>query len=898
MQLSIDDLLPGIRRALREGTTLVLEAPPGAGKTTRVPLALLDEPWAVRQRILLLEPRRLAARAAAAYMAAQRGEEPGGVVGWRMRMDTRVGPRTRLEVVTEGVLTRMLQSDPSLDGVAAVIFDEFHERSLQADLGLALCLHAREVLRPELRILVMSATLAGDDVTAWLDGAVRLRADGRLHPVETRWLERPHEGRIEDAVARAVRHALDHDSGDVLAFLPGAAEIRRTAERLAGMGRSAADSGVDTGPASGMRSSIERLEVFPLYGDLPRDVQQRAIEPAKAGRRKVVLATSIAETSLTIDGVRVVIDGGLMRVARFSPRTGMTRLETVRVTRDAADQRRGRAGRTAPGVCYRLWTAQEETALLPQRLPEIVEADLASLALELAAWGVVDPAALKWLDPPPAAAFAQACELLTRLEAIDMDGRITAHGRMLSALPAHPRIAHMLVRARAIDRIDLACDLAALLGERDVIRRADATPDCDVQLRIEVLRRARAHGPGAAGALHGMQVDRGTLARVLVEAQEWRRRAGHNVATAAPSQKRTANPRVSSEPGTDVRPPGTVGSDTDAPSARTDEGAAADVHDAGRLLGFAYPDRIGRRRSRGRGRFLLRTGTGARMPAEHALAGVEYIVAAQLSGHARDSTVWLAAALDGAELADDFAADIETEQCTAWDARALAVRAVERKRLGALVLAQRPLADPDPYAVVAALIEGIRAQGEPALPWTDAARRLQPRIAFLRALDSDWPDYAMATLLDALPAWLGPHLYGHRSLADLRTLDLHAVLLAGLTPQQRARLDVLAPTHCAVPSGSRIAIDYSDAAAPALAVRLQELFGLQDTPRVGGGRVPLTLRLLSPAMRPVQVTRDLASFWRTGYFEVRKDLRGRYPRHYWPDDPLQATPTRRTRPPS
>jgi ATP-dependent helicase HrpB len=754
------------------------------------------------------------------------------------------------------VLTRLLQRDPSLDGVAAVIFDEFHERSLQADLGLALCLHARDVLRPDLRIVVMSATLAGDDVATLLGGATRLRAQGRVHPVETHWLEGPLQARVEDAVARTVRHALEHDAGDILAFLPGIAEIRRTADRLTGADPHAADSRVDNLRAA--RALDGGVDVVPLYGDLPREMQQRAIEPSRPGRRKVVLATSIAETSLTIDGVRVVVDGGLMRVPRFAPRTGMTRLETVRVTRDAAEQRRGRAGRTAPGVCYRLWPAADETALRARRLPEIVEADLASLALELAAWGVVDPAELKWLDPPPEAALAQASELLERLDAIDSDGRITEHGRMLAELPTHPRLAHMLLRARALGLFELACDLAALLEERDVIRRHDGAPDCDVQFRLDIVRRARDHGYAAAVGPQAAHVDRNALARVLAEAREWRRRGGRGAEPTTPSSRQ--------------------------------------AHDAGRLLAFAYPDRIARRRGRTRGRFLLRTGAGARMPADHALADSEYIVAAQLSGHARDSTVWLAAAIDPAVLAADFAADIETKQQTVWDARMGAVRAVERRQLGAIIVAQRPLAKPDPEAVVTALIEGIRAAGESVLPWSDAARRLQQRIAFLRSLDDAWPDLTTSTLLDTLPDWLGPHLYGRRSLADLRTLDLETVLLSRLTPQQRARLDTLAPTHCQVPSGSRITIDYSEPASPALAVRLQELFGLQDTPRVGGGRVPLTLRLLSPAMRPVQVTRDLASFWRTGYFDVRKDLRGRYPKHYWPDDPLQATPTRRTRP--
>jgi len=638
---------------------------------------------------------------------------------------------------------------------------------------------------------------------------------------------------------RAVLSALDTDDGDVLVFLPGAAEIRRTAERLAKSGRL---------PGT--------VDVIPLFGDLAADLQERAISASPAGRRKVVLATAIAETSLTIDGVKVVIDGGLMRVPRFSPRTGMTRLETVRVTRDAADQRRGRAGRTAEGVCYRLWTEEEEAGLVARRRPEILEADLAGLALELAAWGVRDPSTLRWLDPPPPAAYGQARELLAELGALDDADSITAHGRALAGFPAHPRLAQLLVRANSLGLDRLACDLAALLGERDILRSADGPADADVRLRIEILNRAGSGPAVPLAAGPGSFIDQGTLRRVRAEARAWKRRLH-------------------------------VSGVTDEPP---------DADRAGELLALAWPDRVARRRPRARGRFVLRNGRGGHLPPTQLLAAEPYIVCASVAGHGRDSLIYLAAPIDAETIRRHFADEIEIRTEVTWHSASRSVRARRREVLGAVTLADTAVAHPDHELVAAALLEGVRLEGLDVLPWTDAARSVRQRLAFLHDVDGSWPDPSDRALLDTLEDWLGPYVQGSSRIDQLRDLDLGRLLLGRLTHQQRDRFDAFAPTHLGVPSGSRIAIDYSDPAAPALPVRLQEVFGLRETPHIAGGAVALTLRLLSPAMRPVQVTRDLASFWRSGYFEVRRDLRGRYPKHDWPEDPLTASPTRRTRP--
>jgi ATP-dependent helicase HrpB len=845
MELPIEGILARLLERLGTERSAVLEAPPGAGKTTRVPLALLDAPW-LTGRIIMLEPRRLAARAAATYMARLLGEGVGRTVGYRIRLDSRVGPETKIEVVTEGVLTRILQDDPSLEGYGAVLFDEFHERSLHADLGLALTLDVRSALRPDLRILVMSATLDGDAVSRLLGGAPIVRSEGRSHPVETTYLSSRLETPVEDAVARTIMRAIADQDGDVLAFLPGAAEIGRSARRLD-------EAGVPPG-----------TEVVHLYGDLPQAEQDRAIAPSRPGRRKIVLATSIAETSLTIEGIRIVVDGGLMRVPRFSPRTGMTRLATVPVSRAAADQRRGRAGRTGPGVCHRLWSAAEHAGLLAQRPPEIADADLAPLALELASWGVADPTALRWLDPPPPAAYSQARELLRDLDALDSDGRITDHGRRMARLPAHPRLAHMLLTAdctagggpasggdpRRTAVMGLACELAALLGERDILRSAGGPPDPDVRIRIPLLRG------GTAAPPPGVYVDRGTLHRARTEARHWRRRLG-----------------VAGSPAAD------------------DEGGD---DDAGALLALAYPDRIGQRRGK-RGRFLLRNGRGAALDGQHNLAREEFIVAAAVGGHGRDSRIFLAAPVGRRTVESLFASHTETQTETRWDSVSRTIRAVATRRLGALTLEEAPVPHADPAAVASVCLDAIRREGLGILGWTRDSDRLRQRLAFLHATAPGvWPDVSDSALADTLEAWLLPFI-GTGSDA-LRSINLTEALLALAGWDRRLDIDRLAPTHLEVPSGSRCAIDYSDSASPVLAVRLQEMFGLDDTPRIAGGLVPLTLHLLSPAQRPVQMTRDLASFWRNAYFDVRRDLRGRYPRHYWPEDPLKARPTRRTRP--
>lgn len=852
--LPIVEVLPALRAALREGTSAVLQAPPGAGKTTIVPLVLLDEPWLAGRRIVLLEPRRLAARAAAHRMAELLGEEVGETVGYRIRLETKVGPRTRIEVVTEGVLTRMLQSDPSLEGVGAVIFDEVHERSLHADLGLALCLHARELLRDDLRILAMSATLEGEPLAALLGGAPIITSEGRSYPVETIYLgdgllargsghspARPGDALVERTV-RAVRRALAERAGDILVFLPGAGEIRRVEEAL-GVALNGVDDGVRGGDVV-VSSSVgaPRVRVLPLHGSLTREAQDLALRPAPAGTRKVILATSIAETSLTIDGVSTVVDCGLMRVPRFSPRTGMNRLETVPVSRAAADQRRGRAGRQGPGTCYRLWSEGEDRGLMQQSTPEILQADLAPLALELAVWGVDDPGELRWLDPPPAAALAQGRDLLRALGALDAEGRITPHGRRMAELGLHPRLAHLLLRARELGLGALAADLAALLGERDLCRGQDGPPDADLRLRVEALR-----GELGAAASRGCTVDHGALRRARREAEHWRRRIGAERAR---------------------------GSD--------------DVDRSGLLLAFAYPDRIALRRQGQPGRFLLRNGRGAALDPKQPLAGAEAIVAVELDDQGRQSRILLAAPLGVAELREHFADQIEAREGVSWDAEARAVRARRRESLGALVLGETPIPDADPELVRAALLQGIAAEGLEILPWTREAVQLRERMIFMRRHDPAWPDLTDDTLRATLAEWLGPYLDGMRSADELRRLDMRSILEGLLTWDQRRRLDEEAPATYTVPRGAKIRIDYSDPDAPVLAVRLQELFGVPETPCIARGRVPLTLHLLSPAGRPVQITRDLASFWETTYFEVRKDLRGRYPKHAWPEDPRRG----------
>jgi ATP-dependent helicase HrpB len=847
--LPIVEALPALAAALAAGRPVVLEAPPGAGKSTVVPLALLEAPWRADGRIVMLEPRRIAARAVAERMATLLGEQAGGRVGYRTRLETRVGPDTRIEVVTEGILTRMLQHDAALEGVACVVFDEFHERSLQADLGLALALECRRHLRPDLRLLAMSATLDGEALARLLGDAAIVRAPGRMFEVETVHVAPPPGPQpLAPRVAARIAAALESHAGDLLAFLPGAGEIRRVAEALA------------------ERLPAREYAVLPLYGDLPAAAQDAVLRPDPAGRRKVIVATNIAETSLTIDGVRIVVDTGLERRSRFDPATAMNRLETARISRSSADQRRGRAGRTAPGVCLRLWSESAHAALLPQTPPEILESDLAPLALELACWGAPDAAALAWLDPPPAAAMAQARDLLTELEALDAQGRVTPLGREMAALGVHPRLAHMVLRAQALGLGALGCAIAALLSERDPLRGPAGPADPDLRSRLDALR-GRPLPPGE-------RADRGTLQRIERVARQLERQ----LARRSPRPAQTAH-------------------GSPAPVA-PDAAPPAESEAVGLLLAFAYPDRIGRARDEG-GRYLLSGGRGAALPGPSALARAGYLAVAALDAGEREARIQLAAPLALPLLLEHFGALVQESTRVEWDPRVEAVAARRLRRLGKLVIEDEPLREPGERATEA-MLAGVRALGLRCLPWTRELEQWRARVAFARAHDPRgavaWPDLSDAALLGNLESWLAPWLEGATRRDQLARVDLRGALHALLDRDAQRRLDALAPTHLAVPSGSRIAIDYSGG-VPTLAVRLQEVFGLAESPRVAEGRVPVTMELLSPARRPVQVTRDLESFWSRGYHEVRRELKGRYPKHYWPEDPREAVATRRVRPP-
>jgi len=823
--LPVEETFPALKEALYHSPRAILEAPPGAGKTTLVPLALLQEPWLAGKKIIMLEPRRLAARMAAQRMARILGEKPGETVGYRIRQDKKVGPKTRIEVVTEGILTRQIQSDPELNGVGLVIFDEFHERNLQGDLGLAFCLETQDALRDDLRLLVMSATLDGERLSDFLDTSARITSQGRVFPVETRNLPRPDKYNLAGDTARAIRHAVGEESGNILVFLPGEGEIRKTQAALEETYQNSPD-----------------ILIAPLYGALGPKEQDRAIAAPPAGTRKIVLATTIAETSLTIEGIRVVVDCGYKRVARFDHARAMSRLETVRVSRAAAEQRRGRAGRLEPGVCYQLWPAAETQALAERDTPEILESDLTPFALELAAWGVRTPQDLCLLDAPPQSAFAQARDLLRQLCALDENDALSPHGKDMIALSLHPRLAHMVLHAKKVNPADarLACDIAATLQDGPLIK---GKRDCDLRSSLAILQN-EGRGPHVAkGAVH----------RARQTAKNLKQRL--------------------------KLPPGQATSYTET----------------GRLLALAYPDRIARQRGNGQNAYHLSSGVGAVLPDNDALLSENFLVIAHMDAGQAQGRIFSAAPLTLEDIENGFAELIHQEKECRWDKREQAVRARRLRKLGALTLKSTALHDIGPDEIAQALCDGIRQSGLQVLPWTHDCETLCQRVEFLRATEADWPDMSPQGLTQSLERWLLPFLNGCSRLDHLKKIDLYNALISQLGWTRQQALEKRAPTHYAVPSGSRVRLDYSDPHKPVLSVKLQEMFGQPQSPAINNGQTPLQIHLLSPAGRPLQVTEDLESFWKNGYDSVKKEMKGRYPKHPWPDDPLNAQATRKTK---
>ena len=900
----IDEILPEINKTLTHHNGLVIQAPPGAGKTTQVPLALLDAPWLGSKNIMMLEPRRVAVRSAARYMASLLGERVGERVGYQIRMERKMSQATRIEVVTEGILTARLQSDPSLAGIGAVIFDEFHERNLNSDLGLALCLEIQEALREDLKILVMSATLDPEPVAAMMGNAPTLISQGRSWPVKTHYLDpaaffsrsggrfsgnSEYQERIalEKACVSAIRQALEQEQGDILVFLPGMREIRSMEKRIKVSLSDILTPGID---------------LLPLHGSLsPRD-QDRAIlgtdfKSVPGGHRKIVLSTAIAETSITMEGVSIVIDMGLMRMSRFYPGRGMDRLETVVAPISSVDQRRGRAGRTGPGTCFRLWSQTSHAQRLPFPAPEISQTDLADMVLQLALWGVKKPSELKWLDLPPESTFSQARDLLIRLGALDKTGRITPHGKTLSHLGIHPRLGHMICRGKAMGQGMMACQMAALLQDRDIVNFTHGSRDADITLRLEILY---AHAKNGHAGKNGMSINTKAVDQVIRTAQHLARKI-----------KITGN-KMSN--------------------------ALVDLSQAGSLLSFAFPERIAMARPGQRGLFLMASGAGAKMHTEDPLAGASFIVAAQLDGQGNNAMVFLGAPHDVTGVERDFSENIVDKEVIAWDESTKSVKAYQERRYGALLLSTSMLRKVDTHKMTLAMVEGIRTEGLSILPWTKPLRTWQARVCFLLATGNypNFPRLDDAFLLNTLESWLLPFLTGISSAGALKRVDLTSALESQLTWKQRRQIHQDAPTHITVPSGSRIPLVYGDTCispakintpdpppdkgkhsgsksgsknsvntspdkkeisdGPILPVRLQEMFGCTDTPTIAKGSVAVTLHLLSPAGRPVQITRDLKSFWENTYIDVKKDLKGRYPRHYWPDNPLEAQPTRRAKP--
>lgn len=839
--LPIDDILSDICKTLAKSPSLVIQAPPGAGKTTCVPLALFASGLAKEGRIILLEPRRMAARSAARRMAQMLGEKVGETAGYRVRLDHKVSAKTRIEVVTEGILNRMLQDDPGLEDVAIVIFDEFHERSLDADLGLALTLDCQEGLRDDLKIIVMSATLDGDAVADLMGAAPILTSEGRSYPIDYRYLPRTgsdqsRRGALERDVATAIQKALDEETGSILVFLPGAGEIRRTASLLAG-------------------EVPDDVMVCPLFGMMTGKEQDKAISPPPKGKRKVVLATAIAETSLTIEGIRVVIDSGYMRIPRYDSNSGMSRLETIKVSKASADQRAGRAGRLEPGVSYRLWSEAAGRGLMAFSPPEISNADLTALVLDLKNWGVSGPNQLKWLTPPDAVSYTRSETLLKRLGALDLEGRITDHGKAMSSLGMHPRLAHMVLTAKQHDFGWLAVHVAALLSERDILKNIK---DVDMRLRLEGLWLVKKKDIGQARRLG---VDASAAEQVLQQAKVWAKQLGIHKQLGMSLEKVAV------------------------------------------CIAFAYPDRIAGKRANTDVRYHLSGGRGAALMDDEPLAGQKYLAVAHLDqgggslGQSRsDARIFLAAPIHLSDLEYYFEQDFENVDRIEWDDRQGDLICQREVRLDQLVISAKPFKSSDPAHIHQALLGVIRKKGLNILPWDKKSHGLVRRVRFVldQMPDADLPDYGEQALLDHLEDWLLPFMGQTQNVVGLQKLNLYEILHNGLSWDQQQTLDELAPTHIRVPSGSNIPIDY-DESPPVLAVRLQEMFGLMETPSVLKGQVPLKLHLLSPAQRPLQVTQDLAGFWASSYEAVKKDMKGRYPKHFWPDNPAEAMPTNRTK---
>ncbi|MFG1731527.1 ATP-dependent helicase HrpB [Paenibacillus sp. 843] len=832
-ELPIHRILPQLKMALSTGTHAVLIAEPGAGKTTQVPLAFLNESWLEGKRIIMLEPRRIAARSAASYMASSLGEAVGETIGYRVRMDSKIGQNTRIEVVTEGILTRMLQDDPELTGIGMIIFDEFHERNLQADTGLAFAMESQSVLREDLRLLVMSATLEAEPVARLLGDAPVIVSEGRAFPVSTHYVRSFSLDELHKGAANAILRALSEQQGDILVFLPGAREIRKTANELVRTGLS------------------QDVVIRELYSALPAEKQDEAIRRDSNGRRKIVLSTSISESSITIEGIKTVVDSGYMRTEVFSPRTGLPQLITRRLSRASADQRRGRAGRVSAGVCYRLWSEEEHRHLPESTIPAIRESDLTPLALELAVWGTRDPEQLAWLDAPPRPALTQGQALLRQLSALDDSGSITQHGREMALLGLHPRLAHMLIRAQEIGEASLAIRIAVLLQERDIMSRGEAIRDQDLRSRVE---------------------------RLLLFERQGQQSAEQDMTSEAVLQRMKQEIRKLH---------------TQLNVAYTISG---NLNFCGLLLSFAYPERIAK--NRGGSGFLMRSGRGVKLVSVQPMSRAQYIVVAAVDDQGADGNIQLASEMDDLWLDKYYYDEMEQRKEVVWDSASGSIRARQKLMLGALVIKEQAYSNPTGEEIALALLQGIRQEGLGLLQWSKPALQLRERLAFMFRHDPEgnWPDVSDEGLLNQAEEWLLPYLEGLRNRNDIRRLAPGTLLEHMLSWEQKQQLQKEAPTHIRVPSGSLIPVNYSDPEQPFLAVRLQEMFGLQDTPRIAEGRVALTLHLLSPAQRPVQVTSDLSSFWRSGYFEVKKDLKGRYPKHYWPDDPMEATATHRTRP--